>query len=115
MGEQNISTPAIPEEKTETKDNGMTVSAAPATVTISADQVADGIVARLTTAEKETGSETGSVKDRLLTVKSIVTLLLTAAFAFLSVTGKIESDQFMTVFTTVIAFYFGVQTVKGKE
>ena len=45
----------------------------------------------------------------LLSVKSIVTLVATAVFAVLSVNGNISSDQFMTVFSVVIAFYFGTQ------
>lgn len=52
---------------------------------------------------------------KLLTVKSIVTIILTAVFAYLSVVGVIKSDQFLTVFTTVIAFYFGTQHEKIKE
>ena len=48
----------------------------------------------------------------LLTVKSIVTLLLTAAFVYLSITGKITAEQFMTVFTVIIGFYFGTQRTK---
>lgn len=50
---------------------------------------------------------------KLISVKSIVTILLTAVFAYLSVTGKVSTDQFLTVFTVVIAFYFGVQTQKN--
>ena len=41
---------------------------------------------------------------KLLTVKSIVTLILTAVFAYLSVTGMVAVDQFLTVFTVIIAF-----------
>lgn len=52
---------------------------------------------------------------KLIDVKSIVTLALTAVFAVLSVTGRLSPDQFQTVFTTVIAFYFGTQSVKTKE
>lgn len=48
----------------------------------------------------------------LLKVKSIVTLVLTAVFAYLSVIGKIDGQQFMTVFSVVIAFYFGTQYEK---
>ena len=48
----------------------------------------------------------------LLTVKSIVTIVLTAVFAYLTVTGHVTTDQFLTVFTVVIAFYFGTQSVK---
>ena len=46
---------------------------------------------------------------KLVSVKSIVTLALTGVFAFLAATGKITSDQFQTIYTTVIAFYFGTQ------
>ena len=39
----------------------------------------------------------------LLAVKSIVTLILTAVFAYLSVSDHVTTDQFLTVFTVVIA------------
>lgn len=50
---------------------------------------------------------------KLIDVKSIVTIILTAAFTFLSVTGQITPDQFITIFTVVIGFYFGTQYQKG--
>lgn len=50
----------------------------------------------------------------LLSVKSIVTLVLTGVFAFLSVRG-IVSQEFMTIYTVVIAFYFGTQAAKKEE
>ena len=51
----------------------------------------------------------------LLSVKSIVTIALTAVFAYLSVTGHVTTEQFLTVFTVVIAFYFGTQAeAKGN-
>lgn len=49
---------------------------------------------------------------RLLSVKSIVTIMLTAVFAYLSMMGQVTADQFLTVFTVVIAFYFGTQAEK---
>ncbi len=52
---------------------------------------------------------------KLIDVKSLVTLALTAVFAVLSVRGELSPEQFLTVFTTVIAFYFGVQHQKSKE
>lgn len=52
------------------------------------------------------------IADRLISVKSIVTLTLTAVFSYLAVMGAIDSDKFMTVFTTIIAFYFGTQSEK---
>ena len=47
----------------------------------------------------------------LLSVKSLVTMVLTGVFAFLAVTGNIQQD-FMTVYAVVIAFYFGTQSQK---
>lgn len=51
--------------------------------------------------------------DRLLCVKSIVTIILTSVFAYLAVCERVTSEQFLTVFTVVIAFYFGTQAQKG--
>ena len=45
---------------------------------------------------------------RLLCVKSLVTLALTAVFAVMALRGQVSQD-FMTVYTVVIAFYFGTQ------
>lgn len=50
--------------------------------------------------------------NRLVSVKSIVTLTLTAVFAYLSITGIVTSEQFLTIFTVVIGFYFGTQYEK---
>jgi len=52
---------------------------------------------------------------KLIDVKSIVTLVMTAVFALLSAKGTLSSDQFLTVFTTVIAFYFGTQHAKRSK
>lgn len=51
----------------------------------------------------------------LLKVKSIVTIILTVVFAYLSVTGVISGEQFLTIFSVVIAFYFGTQYQKGQQ
>ena len=51
----------------------------------------------------------------LLTVKSIVTIVLTAVFAYLTCTGGVTAEQFLTVFTVVIAFYFGTQAEKRSQ
>lgn len=51
----------------------------------------------------------------LLAVKSIVTLVLTAVFAYVTVIGKVSTDQFLTIFTVVISFYFGSQAEKIKN
>ena len=52
---------------------------------------------------------------RLLTVKSIVTILLTGVFSYLSVTGTIDGGQFLTIFTVIISFYFGSQVEKASQ
>ncbi len=49
---------------------------------------------------------------KLLTVKSIVTVALTAVFAVLALRGAVTADQFLTVFSVIIAFYFGTQHEK---
>ena len=50
--------------------------------------------------------------EKLLTVKSLVTLMLTGVFGYLSVTRKVTAQEFLTVFTVVISFYFGTQFEK---
>lgn len=47
----------------------------------------------------------------LLAVKSLVTIALTVVFAVLALRGDISGTEFLTIFTTVIAFYFGTQRV----
>ena len=50
----------------------------------------------------------------LLSVKSIVTLVLTGVFAYLAV-KKMISQEFMMVYTVIIAFYFGTQSQKLQD
>ena len=50
----------------------------------------------------------------LLSVKSLVTLTLTAVFAVIAGKGEISAD-FMTIYTVVIAFYFGTQAEKSAN
>ena len=47
--------------------------------------------------------------ERLLCVKSIVTVLLTVLFCVLSARGWVSAQEFITIFTFVISFYFGTQ------
>lgn len=49
---------------------------------------------------------------KLIDVKSIVTIILTLVFAYLSVRGLISAEQFITIFTVIISFYFGMQYQK---
>lgn len=52
---------------------------------------------------------------KLLTVKSIVTLILTVLFAFLAIKGTITGEQVLVIYTTIIAFYFGTQATKEDK
>lgn len=55
------------------------------------------------------------VFDRLLTIKSIVTIMLTIVFCILALCGTIDGGQFLTIFTVVIGFYFGTQSEKRAK
>lgn len=50
----------------------------------------------------------------LLKVKSIVTILTTVTFVYLAITGQISQD-FMLVYSVIIAFYFGTQAQKKAD
>ena len=50
---------------------------------------------------------------RLLCVKSLVTLALTGVFAVMALKGDISQD-FMTIYAVIIAFYFGTQSRRDK-
>ena len=50
----------------------------------------------------------------LLSVKSLVTLILTGVFAFMACTNQISQD-FMTIYAVIIAFYFGTQSQKTQD
>ena len=52
---------------------------------------------------------------KLRNVKSIISILMTIVFCYLAITGAINSQLFITIFTTVIAFYFGTQLNKQEH
>ncbi len=52
---------------------------------------------------------------KLLDVKSMVTFLLTATFSALALRRDITGQEFQTVFTVVIGFYFGTQVQRLTE
>lgn len=51
---------------------------------------------------------------KLIDVKSLMTLALTGGFIGLTCTGEISGEQFLTIFTMVVGFYFGTQSEKSK-
>ena len=54
------------------------------------------------------------IVNRLVSVKSIVTIALTIIFSVLCFTGKLDQN-FMTIYTMVISFYFVSQAKKDDE
>lgn len=56
----------------------------------------------------------GKRAANLLSVKSIVTITLTVVFAVMALRGAISQD-FMTIYVVIIAFYFGTQSQKVQD
>lgn len=52
---------------------------------------------------------------KLIDVKSMMTLLLTLVFCVLSLCGIISGQNFQTIFTVIVGFYFGTQAKKTKN
>lgn len=52
---------------------------------------------------------------KLIDVKSIVTIVLTAVFSYLAITKVITGQEFLTIFTVIISFYFGTQYQKAVD
>lgn len=51
----------------------------------------------------------------LLSVKSMVTLILTVIFAIMALRGDITGKDFLTIFLMVVSFYFGTQSQKTQD
>jgi hypothetical protein len=51
----------------------------------------------------------------LLSVKKIISILLTIVFCYMSIIGRITAEQYLTVFSLVIAFYFGQSTARESK
>lgn len=49
---------------------------------------------------------------KLIKVKTIVTLVVTAVFAVLAINGTISADNVMIIISMVVSFYFGTQHEK---
>lgn len=70
------------------------------------------------TEKKETAVETTSAKQELLhnlaalvKVATIVTMVVITVFAFMALSGKLETDYVTTIVTMVVTFYFGSKAV----
>lgn len=53
--------------------------------------------------------------QKLLSVKSIITITLTVVLAVLTLRGETPDAQYMAIFTTIIGFYFGTQVQKDTS
>ena len=65
----------------------------------------------------ETPKDNSKIINRLaalMSVKSIVTMALTGVFAYMACTNQITQD-FMTIYAVIIAFYFGTQSQKVQD
>lgn len=51
---------------------------------------------------------------KLIDVKSIMTLCLTAVFCYLAIVGTVGATAFLSIFTMIVGFYFGTQSEKKK-
>ena len=53
--------------------------------------------------------------QRLLTVKSIVTILLTIGFLILSLSAKTIPNTFADIYKMIVVFYFGTQAGRKDD
>lgn len=53
--------------------------------------------------------------QRLLTVKSIVTILLTIGFLILSLSASNIPDTFADIYKMIVVFYFGTQAGRKDD
>lgn len=56
-----------------------------------------------------------SIIEKLLSVKSLITLSLTILFIILACKSKIDGQAVLNIYTVVISFYFGTQYEKVKK
>lgn len=48
--------------------------------------------------------------NRLVSVKSLMTLTFTLVFSYLAITEKVSPENFQDIFYIIVAFYFGSQS-----
>jgi hypothetical protein len=52
---------------------------------------------------------------KLIDVKSIMTILLTIVFCILAAKEIVSAEQFLTVYTVVVSFFFGVKSGQDQS
>lgn len=50
--------------------------------------------------------------EKLLQIKKIIALMLTIVFSILALKGQVSTTEFITIFSMVIAFYFGQSSAR---
>lgn len=53
--------------------------------------------------------------EKLITVKSIVTLFIVGVYGYLAVSGKVDLKGFESIVLMIMAFYFGTQLDKQSK
>lgn len=52
---------------------------------------------------------------KLLSIKRVIAFLLTLVFCYMAIVGAVKSTEFITIFSMVIAFYFGQSIAKNNN
>ena len=52
---------------------------------------------------------------KLLSIKRVIAFILTLVFSYMAITGQVQSTEFITIFSMVIAFYFGSSVAKNAN
>lgn len=52
---------------------------------------------------------------KLIDVKSLMTLALTVGFIGLTCSGEVSGQEYMSIFTMIVGFYFGTQAEKARK
>lgn len=52
---------------------------------------------------------------KLIDLKSIITILITACLIYGFIVDKVNNEQFMTIATMIFTFYFAKKSDKGDE
>lgn len=50
--------------------------------------------------------------EKMLQIKKIIALVLTIVFSILALKGQVNTTEFITIFSMVIAFYFGQSSAR---
>lgn len=51
---------------------------------------------------------------KLLSIKRVIAFILTLVFSYMAVTGQVKSTEFITIFSMIVAFYFGQSVGRSK-